>query len=90
MFEGIMNEFRKYVCARRETGKRAGTAAGQSVTRRPTQCSPSVGLISCSSSLAFHHQKYFRGVTQPAVGYVPLERSGGLSVGAALARPWPR
>ncbi|CAF4771589.1 unnamed protein product [Pieris macdunnoughi] len=40
------------------------TAAGQSVTRRPTQRSPSISSISCSSSLALHHQKYFSSVTQ--------------------------
>ncbi|CAH4029626.1 unnamed protein product [Pieris brassicae] len=40
------------------------TAAGQSVTRRPTQRSPSISSISCSSSFAPHHQKYFSSVTQ--------------------------
>lgn len=56
------------MCAMREAGKQGAPerAAGQSVTRRPTPRSPSISSISCSSSLAFHHQKYFRSVTQPA------------------------
>lgn len=73
------------MCARREAGKQAEMAAGQSVTRRPTQRSPTISSISSSSSLAFHHQKYFRSVTQPAVGYVPLERSAG-SLSVPLSR----
>lgn len=52
--------------ARGQAGKQGAPAAGQSVTRRPTPRSPSISSISCSSSLAFHHQKYFRSVTQPA------------------------
>lgn len=52
--------------ARRAAGKQGAPAAGQSVTRRPTPRLPSISSISCSSSLAFHHQKYFRSVTQPA------------------------
>lgn len=48
-------------------GKRA-VAGGQRVSssRGDLQRGPSISSISCSSSLAFHHQKYFGGVTQPA------------------------
>lgn len=55
-------------------GQAGRRAAGHSVTRRPlrpTQRSLSISSISCSSSLAFHHQKYFGGVTQRA----PASRS---------------
>lgn len=48
-------------------GKRA-VADGQRVSpsRGDLQREPTISSISCSSSLAFHHQKYFGGVTQPA------------------------
>lgn len=46
-------------------GKRA-VEGGQRVSpsRGDLQRGPSISSILCSSSLAFHHQKYFGGVTQ--------------------------
>lgn len=71
----------------RQAGKRGSAAAGHSVTRRPTHHSPSISSISCSSSLAFHHQKYFSSVTQLLR---PAPTFGSALARTALARPWPR
>lgn len=48
-------------------GKQASGPRRQRVSpsRGDLQRSPSISSISCSSSLAFHHQKYFCSVTQP-------------------------
>lgn len=71
---GKFNEFQEVSIARLG-GKRAETAAGHPVTRRPTQNSPSISSISCSSSLVFHHQKYFSAVTQPAASRSNVRRA---------------
>lgn len=56
------------------------------------QCSRSISSLSwppVSSSLAFHHQKYFCDVTQPTKCR-PAQLVGCGSLYLARARPWPR
>lgn len=46
--------------------------------------------IPCSSSLAFHHQKYFGSVTQPERRAASHSNAPQPAAALPRARPWPR
>lgn len=75
------------VACEREAGKRASGARRQRVTPSRGDLHTTRHPISCSSSLAFHHQKYFSSVTQLLR---PAPTFGSALARTALARPWPR
>lgn len=64
---GIYSHKIPEVCWEKEAGWQVERQPQRvSPSRGDLQRSPSISSISCSSSLAFHHQKYFSSVTQPA------------------------